>query len=104
MATSESHAVYMLHSCIVLSICQGVNCIENIFNEHVLLLANRIRLSPIQKLDSIGCILTAHIHKANLSDRELVVLRAEDMSHKVFHLRIDDNESYCVTLPQFELD
>jgi hypothetical protein len=104
VATSESHAVYMLHSCIVLSICQGGNCIDHVFNEHVLLLANRTRLSPIQKLDSIGCNLTAHIQRADVSYRELVVLCAEGISHKVFHLRVDDNESLCIMLPQFELD
>jgi hypothetical protein len=104
VSTNEARLVYMLHSCVVLHFCRGLNCIVHEYEEHVLLLANRIHVTPIQKRDSIGCNLTAHINRSDMSAQELVVLFAEDISHKVYHSKIGNNGSVFINLPQFELD
>jgi hypothetical protein len=96
---------YKLQSSFKVAICTGMDCVDHVCEEHLVVCVNCINLTPLQFVDSIGYNIMNFVSAANVDDQHLIVINAiNDISHKMFFLTVDNWGDACILLPQFELD
>jgi hypothetical protein len=104
VSTGDVHMAYKLQSSFKVAICTGMDCVDHVCEEHLVVCVNCINLTPLQFVDSIGYNIMNFVSAANVDDQHLIVINANDISHKMFFLTVDNWGDACILLPQFELD
>jgi hypothetical protein len=104
VSTGNLHLGYRLQSRFKVAICTCSDCTNHIPEEHFVMCVNRVNLTPVQLVDSIGCNVLNFVSAAEVDEQHLVVINASDITHKMFFLSVDSLGDLCIILPQFELD